>query len=409
MLELIPIIFWSLFFILAGFYSVYFILMIVSARKSRSILKPSITPSLSLVIPVHNESKGIIRKLENSVCLDYPRDKLEIIVVDDCSSDDTYQLVKNFVNDFSGQTKISLLSLDKWSGKASALNHAWTHCTGEIVAMTDADIILEKDALQKIVRNFGNKQVGAVTGRLRVAENSSNSTSASEKNYRSIFDIIRLGESYIDSTPIFNGLIMAFRRELLGRLDSDIIADDTELAMFSREKGWRAIYDPEVVAYEFISESKKERAKQKMRRGRGIVQSFLRHKKILFNPKFSKYGLIIFPSEFFMHIVSPILLLLTIGTLIPLIAIYSLLIPTNILLYVLAFVALSICGLVLFLILRTKVFHSEKNVVNPFSVFLSFLTHEFYLVAVLFSYTLRSLHIKKKKEDIRSAWQTKTS
>ena len=78
-----------------------------------------------------------------------------------------------------------------------------------------------------------------------MAGNRMSSTTESEKNYRSIFDIIRLGESHIDSTPIFNGLIMAFRRELLEKPDSSIIADDTELAMLLREKGWRAIYDPE--------------------------------------------------------------------------------------------------------------------------------------------------------------------
>ncbi len=325
MQSLIEAIFWLLFGILALFYSIYFILMVISAKRGRGIKKVHVIPRLSLVIPVHNENEGIVKKLENSVRLDYPKDKLEILVVDDGSTDNTYQLVENFLQKNSTQTEIRLLSLPKWSGKASALNYAWTQCTGEIVAMTDADITLEEDAIQKIVRNFSDPKVGAVTGRLCVTANGMSSTTVSEKNYRSIFDIIRLGESQIDSTPIFNGLIMAFRRELLDNLDSSIIADDTELAMLFREKGWKAIYDTEVIAYEFVSESQKLRAKQKMRRGRGIVQSFMRHRKMLFNRKYGKYGLVIFPCEFFMHIISPVLMVMMIATLIPLVVVYSLL------------------------------------------------------------------------------------
>ncbi len=404
MLYFLTLIFLVLFGVFIAFYAMYFSLMILSARKKISVKKADSLPGVSLVIPAHNESEGIIKKLQNSVCLKYPPDKLEIIVVDDGSTDNTCQLVKDFISNSSCRIKVNLYSLPEWSGKAAALNYAWAHCNGEIVAITDADITLEEDAIQMIVRNFGNPDVGAVTGRLCVGTTANSQTVASEKNYRSIFNIIRIGESNIDSTPIFNGLIMAFRRGLLDNLDPSVIADDTELAMLLREKGWRAVFDNDVVAYELVSESQKTRAKQKLRRGRGIVQSFIRHRTMLFNKKYGKYGLIIFPSEFFMHIVSPLLLVMLFATFIPLVILYSLTSAT--IMYVLI-VTLVLLPVLVFLPLQ-QLINSKKISVNPFSIILSFLTHEFYLVVILFSYFLRSLHITGRNENIRNAWKTKS-
>jgi len=403
LLYVIALIFSVIFSIFIAFYAIYFSLMILSTRKKMSVKKTNSYPVVSLVIPAHNESEGIIQKLQNSVSLKYPNDKLEIIVVDDGSTDNTCQLVKDFINKSSCQIKVNLFSLPEWSGKATALNYAWARCTGEIVAITDADITLEEDAIQMIVRNFGNPDVGAVTGRLCVGTGNSQ-TVASEKNYRSIFNIIRIGESNIDSTPIFNGLIMAFRRGLLDNLDPSVIADDTELAMLLREKGWRAIFDNDVIAYEHVSESQKIRAKQKLRRGRGIVQSFIRHRKMLFNKKYGKYGLIIFPSEFFMHIVSPLLLVMLFATFIPLVILYSLSSSTMAYIFILTLVLLPI---LIFLPIQ-QLINSKKITINPISIILSFLTHELYLVVILFSYFLRSLHITGKNENIRNAWKTKS-
>jgi cellulose synthase/poly-beta-1,6-N-acetylglucosamine synthase-like glycosyltransferase len=379
------------------------------SSKKRSIM-PDLNelPNLSLVIPVHNEKDGILRKLNNSVNLDYPKDKLEIIIVDDGSTDETCSIIEEFLRANSRSQKILLLK-QSWSGKASALNYAWTRCVGDIVAITDADVILEADALQCIVKNFSNPKVGAVTGRLCVSPSSVSSSSVSEKNYRSIFDLLRQGESYIDSTPIFNGLIMAFRRQLLGKLDSGVIADDTELAMHVRESGWRAIYDPKVISYEFVAESQQVRSKQKIRRGRGIVQSFIRHRKMFLNRKYGKYGLLIFPSEFFMHIISPILLVIMVLSLVPLMIMSSFMVPIDMFVSIILAGGVFLGVLLFFELLRHRFATSKKLAVNPLSIFASFLTHEWYLIVVLFSYFLRTSHIRRKKEDIRSAWQTKTA
>lgn len=397
--------FWSLLSFLALFYFAYFGLMIYQSKKARNVKKSGIFPKISLVTPAHNESEVILGKLENSRNLIYPKDKLEIFVVDDGSSDNTCQLVQNFIDRNSNQIQMRLISLPQWSGKASALNQAWQYCTGEIVVITDADITLEENAIIKMIENFADPIVGAVTGRLCVAANS-DLTTTSEDNYRSIFDVIRMGESQMDSTPIFNGLIMAFRKELLDKLELDTLADDTELSLRVREKGWKAIYDPEVTAYEFPLASRKSRMKQKLRRGRGIVQSFVRHKNILFNPRYGKYGIVIFPCEFFMHIISPLIILIIVA-LIPMIIASSLPISISAMVSLTSIVILLLAGSVLILAIRKQILPDKKGTLNPIAVILTFLTHQLYLVLILFSYFLRSIGIKEKTEDIRSSWKTK--
>ena len=402
----LEVLFWSLLGGLASFYLIYFGLMVHQSRKASNVKRSKIFPKISLIIPVHNESEVILSKLENTRELNYPKDKLEILVVDDGSTDNTCQLVQSFMDRNSNQIKIRLISLPQWSGKASALNYAWQYCTREIVVMTDADATLEENAIGKMVQNFADPMVGAVTGRLCVAANDDEPAATSERNYRSIFDIIRMGESRIDSTPIFNGLIMAFRRELLDELELDTLADDTELSLRVREKGWKALYDSEVIAYEFTSENRVSRAKQKLRRGRGIIQSFIRHKNILFNRRYGKYGLVIFPCEFFMHIISP-LVTLSIIALVPMIVVGSL--PSSISIMVslslIVVLLLAVSGLIL--AIRKQVLPDKKGTLNPIAVMKTFLAHQVYLILTLFSSFVRAISKRGKTEDVRSSWKTK--
>jgi cellulose synthase/poly-beta-1,6-N-acetylglucosamine synthase-like glycosyltransferase len=150
--------------------------------------------------------------------------------------------------------------------------------------------------------------VGAVTGKVIVQSSGSFSTNV-EKTYRGIFDILRQGESNLDSTPIFNGPLSAYRRELIDEIREDTVTDDIELAMNIRKKGFRTLYDDRAIFYERYPSTLRGRLKQKQRRAQGLVQSLLRHSSMIFRRSYGKYGSIILPSHFFMSIVSPILVL----------------------------------------------------------------------------------------------------
>jgi len=405
MIELLKTILWSSLGLFAFFYLSYYSLMVYEAKKPNNVQKQRIFPKVSLVIPAHNEGKVILRKLENVKNLDYPKEKLEVFVVDDGSTDNTCQVVQNFINQNAVEVQLELLVLPRWLGKASALNYAWQCCNGEIIIISDADTTFEESAVTKIVQNFADSAVGAATGRLSVASDSIESLSTKmEKSYRNIFDVLRIGESRIDSTPIFNGLLSAFRRELLDKLKPDTLADDTELSLTIREKGWKAVYDPQAIAYEYPPDTLKLRVNQKLRRGRGIIQSFIRHRKMLFNPKYGKYGFVIFPSEFFMHVVSPILILLITVLTLTTIALTT---PSSIIYFLLIAISLLVAYGLLSLVQRV-VMPNKRVTINPIAAIVTFVVHQIYLILSLFSLFIQRISGRwKKTEDIRTLWKTK--
>ena len=263
-------------------------------------------PNISLVVPTFNEAGSIESKLKNCAELIYPTNKLTVTVIDSGSNDGTQKLVKHF-SQRNSAIRIVLLEQEKRLGKANALNLAINQVDGEMVVITDSDAKLEPRAVEYLIRNFADPQVGAVTGRLITTGRKDTATASLEPRYRQMIDILRLGESVIDSTPIFNGPIMAFRRDLYVPLPQDSIADDTELALSTRAAGWRAIFDGEALAYEFYPTSARPRFDQKTRRAIGVLQSFAWHKRMLFNPKYGKFGMLIFPAEFVIHAVMPTL------------------------------------------------------------------------------------------------------
>jgi cellulose synthase/poly-beta-1,6-N-acetylglucosamine synthase-like glycosyltransferase len=296
--------------ILFVFYSGYFLLMWLKSKDLKSLgarNDPGVGDSalsVSVVVPTYNEEDTIVYKLKNLMEQDYPG--MEIIVVDGASKDQTVKLIKNFVknNDF----EVKLITEDERNGKASALNKAFKQCSGQVVVMTDADAIWDKDTLSKALSNFSDPQVGAVTGRQILLNPNQSLATKIEKSYRNVYEVLRVGESAMDSTPIFHGEISCFRRSLVENVSEDSMADDSELAVKIRKKGFRSIYDPNAVFYEHAPPTFKSRLTQKLRRGQGLIQMFLRERGILFNQKYKKFGLFVFPAEFFMHVISPTLM-----------------------------------------------------------------------------------------------------
>lgn len=345
-------------------------------------------PFVSVIVPAYNEEKTIVRKLRD--LLEQGYSSMEVVVVDDGSNDDTTKMVQSFIDRNSSQFKVQLVVLPRREGKASALNYAWQHCNGEIVVISDADTILGESAIEQIVQNFRNPEVGAVTGRLSMINYEQSSAAKLEKSYRKVFDMVRLGESCMDSTPVFNGALVALRNSLFEPLESDTLADDTEISLRVREKGYKAIFDPRTTVYALTPKSFKLRMKQKIRRAQGIIQSFNRHRKILFNRAYGKYGLIILPCEFFMHMISPILLVLAA-------MLFLIILPSSITLTKL--VIIFSLGIIISGLLSIALSYVSKNwpSINPTKIFATFLEHQIFLMLGLFFLLIRKDNVKWKK------------
>lgn len=253
---------------------------------------------VSIVIPTYNEEKTILKKLENTLELNYPKKDVELVVVD-CSDDMTPKIVEERLGGRGG-IRLVLDHEDERRGLPYSLNKGYSIATGEIIVKTDCDAMLDKDALKSAVSSFADERIGCVTGRAVTIG------SRAEESYRGLNLKIQLLESRIDSTIIAHGPFTAFRRRLVQNIDEDSLADDSELSLKIRRQGYRSILNPAVLFYEKTSEE--GRAEQKTRRASGLVRLMWRNKSLFLNPKYGLYGLLVFPFNFAAIVALPLIL-----------------------------------------------------------------------------------------------------
>lgn len=292
-----------LFFVVL-FYGGYFAFALLYGKKVK-YRKGNLTqfPTVTFVVPTRNEEHLIQRKIDNMLEMEYPKDKLEIVFVDS-SGDKTRQIIEKFMQD--SPIEVIMIEEDECRGLASALNRGYATARNEIIIKTDCDMILKKDFVYNIVSYFSDTRVGAVSSTIEVLNQS-----GIEMGYRSIFHKLRLAEANFDSTYIFNAF--AFRRSLVEKIDERSVADDAELALKIRRKGYRTVYAPDAIIYESSPTSIKDRVKQKSRRAQGHVQLALQNADMFLNRRYGRFGMFVFPANFLMILVLPWLILLEIG------------------------------------------------------------------------------------------------
>jgi cellulose synthase/poly-beta-1,6-N-acetylglucosamine synthase-like glycosyltransferase len=301
------------------YFGYYSLCRFVDARWGYGVDKKArFRPNVSIVIPTYNEEGSIEGKLKNTVRIKYPNDMIEIIVIDSASIDGTAGVVKRFMKTYrpegkgdSKKIKITFMEENARRGKALALNSAFAKCRGEIVFITDADCRLEPDVLEKTMPYFADAKIGAITGRESIINPDENSATDTEKQYRKLYYMLRSAESKMDSTYVFDGPLAAYRKKLLTRLSMHVVADDTELALQVRKKGFRILSIPDAKYHEYAPPTLTDRAKQKSRRAEGLNQSLIRNAgTFLFSPRYGLFGMLIYPVALMLHIATPFLLLL---------------------------------------------------------------------------------------------------
>jgi len=263
-------------------------------------------PTVSVVIPTYNEEKIIEKKIKNILTLSYPKEKLELVIID-CSDDRTPEIVQECQK---RSQNIRLIKQEKRTGLADALNIAYEEANGEIVIKSDCDsFVLKKDGIRGIVSYFADPMIGGVCGIRITARNEPDSLRSIERNFRNLQVRLQIAESNIDSTIVAHGSFAAFRKRLIEKIDTTSAADDTELFVKIRKKGYRTIINPEVTTYEPAEENILKRRKQMDRRTQGIIKVLLQNVNILFNVRYGAYAFLIFPLNLFMLVLSPYLLM----------------------------------------------------------------------------------------------------
>ncbi|UCE67741.1 MAG: glycosyltransferase family 2 protein [Candidatus Zixiibacteriota bacterium] len=236
------IVFWLALFLLFWTYIGYLaVLKIVSIFNVKKVIKQDYFPGTSFIITAYNEEKRIAKKIENSLALSCPGDKLEIIVVSDGSTDRTNDIVRSYENE-----SVRLLALPQRKGKHYSQGRGIRLAENDIIVLSDATTFLKNNALEKIVRNFADAEVGCVSGLDRIIN--AGSGTYGEGAYVRYEMKLRSLESAVNSLVGVSGCFFAVRKHLCENW-IDNMSSDFYLPIISYMQGYRAVQDDEAVGY----------------------------------------------------------------------------------------------------------------------------------------------------------------
>ncbi len=215
-------------------------LLVMSRLRNRVHRRQTIWPAMTVIIPAHNEGAGIREKIANTLQVDYPRDKLEIIVASDGSTDDTVEIVRSFEND-----GVRLIELKEAQGKHYAQMLAREQARGEILVFTDARVLLDRGGLQKMACNFADPSVGCVSSEDRIVSAGSKSGEGSYVGYEMW---LRRLESRVGSLVSVSGSFFGARNDLCRKWHSHQ-SSDFFVPLHVAEQRMRSVVDPECIGY----------------------------------------------------------------------------------------------------------------------------------------------------------------
>ncbi|MGQ0384072.1 MAG: glycosyltransferase family 2 protein [Gammaproteobacteria bacterium] len=252
--------FWTAAALVAYVYFGYPLLLVAvrALRGPRAVDRREIRPAVTLLISAYNEQAVIGAKIRNSLALDYPRERLQLLVISDASDDGTDGIVSGFATD-----GVELLRMPVRAGKTAGLNAAVARASGEIVVFSDANAMYRPDAVAMLIRNFADAQVGAVVGESTYVD----PTAASERSeglyWRYETGIKRL-ESQVASVVGGDGAIYAVRRQLFAPMPADALSDFVNPLQVV-QSGRRCVYEPAAISHEGAGDTFRKEYRRKVR------------------------------------------------------------------------------------------------------------------------------------------------
>jgi poly-beta-1,6-N-acetyl-D-glucosamine synthase len=226
-------------------------------------------PPATLIIACYNEGNILKAKIENTLRLKYPVDRLSIYFVTDGSTDNSAHIIKNYAS-------IRLFHEPERKGKNAAINRIMPLVNTPVVVFTDANTFLNEDALFMMVRHYRDKNVGAVAGEKKVIKTSKQSAAESgEGAYWKYESLLKKWDSELGTVVGAAGELFSIRRELFEEVPRHVLIEDFRLSMRVAEQGYRVVYEPTACAMEHSSASMKEEEKRKVRiAAGGLIEVF---------------------------------------------------------------------------------------------------------------------------------------
>lgn len=288
----LKILFWIVLFIIVYTYVGYGILLF-AIIKIRRIFKigqkekyfPNFEPEVTLFIAAYNEKDFVDAKMRNTLELEYPKEKLNIVWVTDGSDDGTPDLLKKYSNS-------QVHHLQERNGKIGAMNRGMKFVKTPIVIFSDANTMLGKESIRRIVSLFGNPKVGCVSGEKRIMSKESDAASgAGEGLYWKYESALKKWDAELYSVVGAAGELFAIRSELYRHMEQDTLLDDFVISLRVAQDGYTIQYDPDAYAIETASANVKEELKRKIRISAGGIQAIVRLRSLL---NIFKYGTLSF-------------------------------------------------------------------------------------------------------------------
>lgn len=281
--------FWiSLCVIIYAYLGYPLLLMVWQRVGRRPVRKGSREPRVSLIVAAHNERDNIERKIANCLELDYPRDKLQVIISLDGPTDGTERLVWR-----QAGRGIDVVYSPIRRGKAAALNRAVAEAEGDVILFADARQLLDRRAVRELVANLCDGSVGGVTGELVLLDEEGREASDGVGLYWRYEKRLRAMESNVHSVLGATGAIYCIRRDLFQPLPEGMILDDVAIPMRIILGGKRVVFEPKARAYDGVASSPEQEYRRKVRTLMGNYQLLAEMPELLLpwrNPVFWQFA-----------------------------------------------------------------------------------------------------------------------
>lgn len=284
---LIVIVLWLIFsFLSFGVLGFAYLWLKKMANKPWNIkVDKNFMPKVSIIVPTYNEEQMITYKIRNLAKLEYPKDFVQIIFVDGCSTDSTVERIEAFIKS-AEDMNIQLIKESRRAGKSAALNIALKNCQGDVIIVSDADCFWPKTILGNAIPYLADPMVGAVSGPKKLLNIGDSYATKSEASYLESMNLMKLGESKFFSTLLFEGGFSAFKKEVLESFDPyNTGSDDCGTIIRVIEKNFRAIMVPEAEFYTFFPKTLSGKIEIKVRRAGQLIHVFKKYAALLLQGK----------------------------------------------------------------------------------------------------------------------------
>jgi cellulose synthase/poly-beta-1,6-N-acetylglucosamine synthase-like glycosyltransferase len=222
----------------------------LSRLRSKPVHRAAIEPHVSIIIAAYNEERVIEEKIRNTLAIEYPEDRLEVVIVTDGSTDATVAIAESHAGE-----GVRVLHEPGRKGKTAALNRAGTQCRGEILFFSDANTHYRPDVVRQLVRSFADPMVGGVSGRKIILEHADRAATRGETGYWGYESFLKTCESRIGSIVTADGEIFAVRASLFEPMPPEIVHDDMYLTLRLVQGGHRVVYDADALSAEHASKN----------------------------------------------------------------------------------------------------------------------------------------------------------